>query len=90
MTRKIKDLVVKVGTYTKNGKEKGRYVNVGSVFQKDDGGEFMVLNRTFNPAGVPNPENRDSVIINAFDVNDVESQEPAKAGNPVSEDEVPF
>ncbi len=68
MTKKIKDLAVKVGSYVKDGKEKGRYINIGMVMQKDDGGEFILLNRTFNPAGVPNPDNKDSIIVSSFDV----------------------
>lgn len=70
MTKKIKDLAVKVGTYQKGGETKNRYVNIGAVFQKDDGGEFIMINRTFNPAGVPNPDNKDSIIISSFDVKD--------------------
>lgn len=67
------DLAVKTGSYTKNGEEKGRYVNIGSVMAKDDGGEFILLNRTFNPAGVPNPENRDTVLVSKFPVKDGEN-----------------
>ncbi len=65
---KIKDLAVKVGSYTDSqGQEKGRYQNVGSLMRSDEGNEFIVLNRWFNPAGVPNPENRDSVLISCFE-----------------------
>ena len=73
MTKKIKDLAVKVGTYESNGKTKNRYVNVGLVLQKDDGGEFILINRTFNPAGVPNPDGKDTVLISAFDPKDKDS-----------------
>ena len=66
--QKIKDLAVKVGSYTDGqGQEKGRYQNVGSLMRSDDGNEFIVLHRWFNPAGVPNPENRDSVLISCFE-----------------------
>ncbi len=58
--KKIKDLAVKVG-------EKN-WVNIGCIMEKDDGGKFMILNRAFNPAGVPNPENRDTLIVSMFDV----------------------
>ena len=58
--KKIKDLAVKVG-------EKN-WVNIGCIIEKDDGGKFMLMNRTFNPAGVPNPENRDTLIVSMFDV----------------------
>lgn len=66
--KKIADLVVKIGSYTdKEGKTKNRYVNVGSKMESDKG-SFFLINRTFNPAGVPNPDNRDSIIISAFEV----------------------
>ena len=66
--QKIKDLAVKTGSYTDGqGQEKGRYQNVGSLMRSDDGNEFIVLHRWFNPAGVPNPENRDSVLISCFE-----------------------
>jgi len=58
--KKIKDLAVKVG-------EKN-WVNIGCIIEKDDGGKFMLMNRTFNPAGVPNPYNRDTLIVSMFDV----------------------
>ncbi len=95
MTRKVKDLAVKVGSYMKDGKEKGRYINIGMVMQKDDGGEFILLNRTFNPAGVPNPDNKDSIIVSSFDVKDdnkPQQQEATKAQpqNNVLEDSCPF
>lgn len=73
------DLAVKTGSYTnRDGEEKGRYVNIGSVMQKDDGGEFILLNRTFNPAGVPNPENRDTILVSKFPVKDAQEHSKAK------------
>lgn len=79
MAIKIKDLVVKTGTYFINGDKKSRYENVGAVMQGDDGGEFMLLKRTFNPAGVPNPESRDVVTLYAY------SAKPNQARPPVGE-----
>jgi len=66
--RKIKDLTVKVGTYQKDGQEKNRYLNIGSMMEDDNGGTFILMNRTFNPAGCPNPDNRESVLVSMFDV----------------------
>lgn len=52
-TKKIYDLAVKVGEYQKDGETKPKYENIGLVMQKDDGGKFLMIKRTFNPAGVP-------------------------------------
>lgn len=65
---KLKDLAVKVGSYTDNqGLEKGRYENIGAIMQSDDGNMFVMLKRTFNPAGVPGNADRDSILVSAFD-----------------------
>lgn len=66
---KIRDLAVKVSEYTDSqGQPKGRYENVGSMMKGDDGGIFLIFKRTFNPAGVPNPEGRDSLMISCFEL----------------------
>ena len=59
MSRKVYDLAVKLG-------EKN-WLNVGAVLEKDDGGRFIILERSFNPAGVPNPDNKSSLIISMFE-----------------------
>lgn len=84
--KKLYDLAVKTGTHEKDGETKNRYENVGSIMEKDDGGRFILLNRTFNPAGVPNPDNRSNVILSMF------KNEPKKESTPppVSDDDVPF
>ena len=74
--KKIYDLAVKTGTYQKNGETKGRYTNVGSVMEGDNG-QFIILDRTFNPAGVPNPDNKSSVIVSMFAPRD-DNQSAAK------------
>ena len=66
MTHKIADLAVKTGEYQKDGEMKGRYENIGSLMQGDKG-HFLILKRTFNPAGVPNPDDKDSVIVSCFE-----------------------
>lgn len=82
--QKIKDLAVKTGSYTDSqGQEKGRYQNVGSMMRSDDGNEFIVLHRWFNPAGVPNPDNRDSVLISCFEPKPQGQQgQPPQQGQP--------
>jgi len=69
MSQKLYDLVVKTGEYQSNGETKGRYENVGSMMQGDNG-QFLILKRTFNPAGVANPDNKDSIIISCFEPKD--------------------
>jgi hypothetical protein len=69
------DAAVKVGEYMLDGEKKGRYLNVGAVMQGDNG-LYLILDRTFNPAGVPNPEGRSNVIVSFF-----EPKEQAPRGN---------
>lgn len=64
---KLYDLAVKTGEYTNQyGETKGRWQNVGRVMQDDNGGKFILLNRTFNPAGVEVQPGRDSVALSMF------------------------
>ena len=65
--QKLYDAVVKTGEYQNGqGETKSRYENIGTVMQ-GDGGQFLILKRTFNTAGVPNPDNKDSVIVSFFE-----------------------
>ena len=66
MAHKSHDLVVKTGEYQKNGETKSRYENIGTMMIGDNG-PFIILKRTFNPAGVPNPDCKDSVIVSCFE-----------------------
>ena len=73
--KKIRDLAVKTGSYTdRDGNTKGRYKNVGSLMESDDGSKFILLDTTFNPAGVPNPDNRDNVLISIFEMKDQDEE----------------
>ena len=101
MTSKKYDLAVKTGSYTdRNGQEKGRYENIGSVMQGDNG-PFLILKRTFNPAGVPNPQDKDSVIVSCFEPRDSGAQNSNQAPQQASpqaqqkkednfDDDIPF
>lgn len=86
-TKKLYDLVVKTGTYENNGETKNRYQNMGAVMEKEDGGRFIFIDRTFNPAGLPNPENRNNIIVSMFkkDGNGQGGQAPIP-----SDDDIPF
>ena len=69
MAKKIRDIVVKVGSYQdrNTGEEKARWKNVGALMKNDDDDSlFIMLERTFNPAGVPNQDGRESVLLSCF------------------------
>ena len=64
-TQRVYDVAVKVGTYEKDGETKGRYENVGVVLDSGDG-MYMLLKKTFNPAGVESDGDR--IILSFFDI----------------------
>lgn len=68
-SKKIRDLLVKVGSYTdrNTGQEKARWENVGALM-------VIMLKKTFNPAGVPSQEGRESILISAFVPQERDSQ----------------
>lgn len=67
-TIKKYDLCVVVDTYKgKDGKPKNKYLTIGEVMEKEDGGKYIFLHRTFNPAGVPNHDNKANVIVSMFE-----------------------
>ena len=101
--KKIRELVVKTGSYRdRDGNEKPRWKNVGSLMESEDGGKFILLDTTFNPAGVPNPDNRDNVLISIFELKDQDGgqrqqsapmrQAPQQqsSGANVADDDIPF
>ena len=98
MSKKVYDLAVKIGTYkNRDGEEKAEYLNIGAIIEKDDGGRFMLMNRTFNPAGVPNPDNNKTFIVSMFSAEKKSEDKPAvsstpmgSADNPFSDDDIPF
>lgn len=68
---KLYDLAVKTGEFTgADGQTKGKWLNVGAVMSGNDGGQYMILDRTFNPAGLPNPDNRSNVLVSMFEPKD--------------------
>lgn len=80
MAKKVYDLAVKTGEYKdRNGDTKGRWQNVGAVMQGDDGGKFIMLDRCFNPAGAPNPDNRSTVLLSMFEPREQDGERPARS-----------
>jgi hypothetical protein len=73
---KLYDLAVAVGSYTnKAGEEKKRWKNIGSVVQTKDGGKVILIDRTFNPAGVDVEPGRDQIMISMFEPKDENGQQ---------------
>jgi hypothetical protein len=73
------DLVVKVGEYTDSqGQTKGRFKNVG-VMMEGDKGPYILLDRTFNPAGVGGNEGRESIIVSLYEPKDSAGQQQHSA-----------
>lgn len=70
MAKKLYDLVAVTGTYQKGGETKKRYLNVGTAFEGEKGGMFLVLQRAINLAGLPFKEGSDSVMISCFEPRD--------------------
>lgn len=92
------DLVVKVGEYTDGqGQTKGRFKNVG-VMMDGDKGPYILLDRTFNPAGVGGNDGRESIIVSLYEPKDNGGQQAhsaakANAYQPAArdlDDDVPF
>lgn len=89
------DLAVKVGTYMKDGVAKPRYKTIGVLMTGNDGGEYILLEKTFNPAGVAS--DRESIMVSLFaprDNNNQTAHNEAKqdgyAPQPAIDDEIPF
>ena len=100
-TTHVYDLAVKTGEYESNGQTKGRYETVGKVLRNDNG-QFMLLKKTFNPAGVDS--NGDMIMVSMFEPKPRDGQQSqgggqqqggyGAGGNPNSGrdlgDEIPF
>lgn len=99
MAKKLYDVAVKTGSYTdRDGNTKNRYDNVGVVLEGDNG-PYLMLKRTFNPAGVPGDADRDTVLLGLFKPRDdngaqsAHNQAKANGYQPQSRplsDDVPF
>jgi hypothetical protein len=94
VARKKYDLAVKVGEYQKDGQTKGRYQNIGAVVEGDNG-FYMIMDRHFNPAGLPNPDNRNNIIVSMFEPRDRDGGGPApssggNSGGGGFSDDIPF
>jgi len=86
------DIVAIVGEYQNaQGETKKKYQNVGAVMANDKG-HYMLLSKTFNPAGLADPE-RESIILSLFEPKPRDGQQapqPQQQGAPSYDDAVPF
>ena len=74
-----KRLIAKTGEYQKDGQTKGEYVQVGVLMVGNDGGEYILMNPEFNPAGALIKQNalavknqkqpRDMLMVSVFESN---------------------
>ena len=90
---KTHDLTVVTGSYQKDGQKKNSYENVGMIMvdTTDNKKKLFLLKRTFNPAGVPNPEGKSMFIINAFPIKEKEqAPAPKPAAQGEFDDDIPF
>lgn len=63
-----KELKVKNGTYTKDGKEVGRWVTVGHIHAGRDGGnDYMTIDAHVNFAAFPRRDGDTRVMVSMYD-----------------------
>ena len=61
------DMCVKIGEYqASDGKLKSQWLNIGAVMLNDDNSPFILLNRSFNTAGVPVKNDSSQILVSLF------------------------
>ena len=83
----MKDLVIKVGEYEKDGEKKGRYVKLGTILNGDNG-EYALIEPTVDLAGcmmqqrIMNGGKGNSVMCSIFDksADKARGDEPGMSG----------
>jgi hypothetical protein len=107
-TVKLYDLCVSVGSYTdRTGQQKNKWKTVGAMMQTDkgQGGNFLLLDRDFNPSGIPHDASKgNSILVSMFEPKKDDprggggqsAEAPAKkpqgaaTGDSVFTDDIPF
>lgn len=67
MAKVIRELAVATSSYAdEHGVVKSRFQNIGVIMEDKDGEPFLLIDRHFNPAGVPFKQGSDKIIISCF------------------------
>lgn len=68
MPKVLYNMVVVTGTYTDaTGATKKKYQTIGVVLEGNGGSQFALMDRTFNPAGVPHdPAKGNSIMVSFY------------------------
>lgn len=78
-----KDALAKNGSYTdSSGNTKARYVKAGTFVFNDDGSVYVILEPTFNPAGIERSSGSTGVFISPFDRDKSKQPAPQSAARP--------
>lgn len=94
------DVVAIVGQYQdrQTGQMRPRHKNVGAVIEQSDGKQLLLLDKTFNPAGLAEKD-RESILLSLFEPRDSQQapqpapqqpQQPAPQQGGEFNDDVPF
>lgn len=76
----VYEVVANVGKYTnKNGEEKTIFRKVGLVNKNDKGNMYLLLDKTFNPAGLAEA-GRENIILSLFPPKDKEDEQDHSKG----------
>lgn len=63
---KLYDVSVKTGSYLKDGQVKNKYETVGAIMESKNGGKFMLLKASFNPAAIQRKEGDDNILLSLY------------------------
>lgn len=81
------DIVATVGTYQKDGETKKEFRKVGVLMEKD-GKPFILLERIFNPAGMP-ADGKRNVLLSLYEPKEENSHNNQQQEQPL-DDHIPF
>ena len=83
------DLCVAKRKYTDSqGNQKSEWLNIGVVLEKE-GKQFIIMDRTFNPAGMPQ-DGKDGIIVSMFEPKMKEDGYQAAKQAVADDSEIPF